>query len=343
MHSMAPKGRQLDFMVVGASLDLEGVGRQVNGLALVVVGENMLLNAGDMPVAMDTNRVGGEGSPTTLKASFRDMVVGQIVVDKQNSFTGHFKDLCKSVGSDLEKVAPKPIPTADDMYGPWMQVERRRRRGVAVSRDVLPETENSPTVGGSRFAALANVEGEVMQVGDVNVRLRDPIISRPSLSTLAPLAAGGRMVARLMLAVLRSEITPNIAAKDTVVVAPTSLLADKHKAIRVVEEGSKKILHDNNGRAMYGSIRKFYSKGASRNVNLAAGFPRKNGKPKKVDGTSQKPIEVSKLIKNVTSELSTVSSLEGGEGRNNELVGGDRSSVHWIENTAFDGEREAGV
>ncbi|KAK8484283.1 hypothetical protein V6N13_100290 [Hibiscus sabdariffa] len=92
---------------------------------------------------------------------------------------------------------------------------------------------------------------------------------------------GSAGVIRIDGAIAGSEITPIITAKDMVVAAPTSLLIDKHKAIRVVEDGSKKILHDNNGRAMYRPIRKVYSKRTSRNVNLAAGMPWKNGKLKK--------------------------------------------------------------
>ncbi|KAK8484282.1 hypothetical protein V6N13_100291 [Hibiscus sabdariffa] len=59
MHSLAPIGRQSDFMVVGASLVLEGVDRQVNGLAPIVAGEDMLLDARNLSVDLDTSRMDG--------------------------------------------------------------------------------------------------------------------------------------------------------------------------------------------------------------------------------------------------------------------------------------------
>ncbi|KAK8697705.1 hypothetical protein V6N13_113844 [Hibiscus sabdariffa] len=55
----------------------------------------------------------------------------------------------------------------------------------------------------------------------------------------------------------------NIATHDTVVNDPSSLMPSKHKAIRVVEGGSKRVMEDNNGHTTYGPIRKTSSKGTN--------------------------------------------------------------------------------
>ncbi|KAK8696800.1 hypothetical protein V6N13_001925 [Hibiscus sabdariffa] len=279
---MAPVGRPPDSRVVGVSSESEGVNRQIVGLAPVAAGEDMLLDAGDLHVVVDGGdpvqssmmAMGVEGSPEIW---WLGIICGKY---------GQSKELCKPVDSVLEKVAPKLVPTTYEMYGPWMQVERQHRRSATVSRDVLPAMGNSHTVGGSRLAALANVEdAKGLNGGKTDASSVAPaILVEPMLQESTPLVENPVQSASRPSS--KHKLVENVSArgslgKDTVVVAPTSLPADKHKAIQVVEEGSKKVLHDNNGHAMYGPILNVYSKGASRNVNLAAGLSRKNGKLKK--------------------------------------------------------------
>ncbi|KAK8597302.1 hypothetical protein V6N12_065773 [Hibiscus sabdariffa] len=261
-HSMAPVGRPPDSRVVGVSSESEGVNRQIVGLAPVAAGEDMLLDAGDLHVVVD----GGDPVQSSMMAM---------------GVEGSPEIWCV-----LEKVAPKLVPTTYEMYGPWMQVERQHRRSATVSRDVLPAMGNSHTVGGSRLAALANVEdAKGLNGGKTDASSVAPaILVEPMLQESTPLVENPVQSASRPSS--KHKLVENVSArgslgKDTVVVAPTSLPADKHKAIQVVEEGSKKVLHDNNGHAMYGPILNVYSKGASRNVNLAAGLSRKNGKLKK--------------------------------------------------------------
>ncbi|KAK8497347.1 hypothetical protein V6N11_018767 [Hibiscus sabdariffa] len=63
----------------------------------------------------------------------------------------------------------------------------------------------------------------------------------------------------------------DVVAYDKVLVTPTSLMSGKHTRNRVIEEGLKRVLKDNNGKSTYGPIRKARTKGATRNTTSAAG------------------------------------------------------------------------
>ncbi|KAK8597075.1 hypothetical protein V6N12_065551 [Hibiscus sabdariffa] len=79
------------------------------------------------------------------------------------------------------------------------------------------------------------------------------------------------------------RIASKVAAKDTVVVVPSSLQSDKHVAVHVVEEGSKRALKENNGRSLYGLIRIASAKGVSRSLAASVNLNRKNSKLKRND------------------------------------------------------------
>ncbi|KAK8709808.1 hypothetical protein V6N13_060810 [Hibiscus sabdariffa] len=57
---------------------------------------------------------------------------------------------------------PEPIPhrSDDDMYGPWMQVESRRRRQSTSSKVGNRDKIDPTSSRGSRFAILSAVEAE---------------------------------------------------------------------------------------------------------------------------------------------------------------------------------------
>ncbi|KAK8578829.1 hypothetical protein V6N12_069173 [Hibiscus sabdariffa] len=81
---------------------------------------------------------------------------------------------------------------------------------------------------------------------------------------------------------LNDEERLNVATCDTVVNAPSSLMLSKHKAIRVVEDESKRVVKDNNGRTTYGQIHRAGSKGMNRSLPTG-GLPRKVSKSRTKD------------------------------------------------------------
>ncbi|KAK8569123.1 hypothetical protein V6N13_106994 [Hibiscus sabdariffa] len=233
--------------------------------------------------------------------------------------------------------------------------------------------DGSPSVPKPYFRDMVVGQNEA---GEGSLRLKDPVTTRPSSLTVTPLAEGGsndtetvdssrsqpiavehvaqdsipmvgiqvqnvthpsvndkllenvnpRVNRKGVAETMRTDVDLHgsekssvITAKDTIITAPTSFQADKHTTIRVVEEG------------------------ANRNVNPSVGIPQKNGKLKKEEVNNQKPVEVSKWIKNVTIELSTGSFVEHGEIRNNEPDCHARSNIQWIENSTYEGEWNAVV
>ncbi|KAK8637412.1 hypothetical protein V6N13_064831 [Hibiscus sabdariffa] len=103
------------------------------------------------------------------------------------------------------------------------------------------------------------------------------------------------------------RIASKVAAKDTMVVVPSSLQSDKHVVVCVVEEGSKRALKENNGRSLYGPIRTASAKGVSRSSAVSVNLNRKNSKLKSNDGSKQHVV-VTDWAANLSTDLSKVGS-----------------------------------
>ncbi|KAL4308775.1 hypothetical protein GQ457_01G007430 [Hibiscus cannabinus] len=116
---------------------------------------------------------------------------------------GHSKDDCervtKNVAPIVESVVEgtpvqhdEPIgPSKDDLYGPWMVVDTRRRRVSGVSgpvKDVSGNKDRASTSHGSRFAAL--VFEDVMTSTDENVEPSNAVGALNTESTTPKLTAG---------------------------------------------------------------------------------------------------------------------------------------------------------
>ncbi|KAK8672309.1 hypothetical protein V6N13_110682 [Hibiscus sabdariffa] len=113
------------------------------------------------------------------------------------------KDDCERVTKNVALIAEsvvegtpvqhdKPIgPSKDDLYGPWMVVDTRRRRVSGVSgpvKDVSGNKDRASTSHGSRFAAL--VVEDVMTPTDENVEPSNAVGALNTESTTPKLTAG---------------------------------------------------------------------------------------------------------------------------------------------------------
>ncbi|KAK8659634.1 hypothetical protein V6N13_029831 [Hibiscus sabdariffa] len=93
-------------------------------------------------------------------------------------------------GTPVQHVEPIG-PSKDDLYGPWMVVDTRRRRVSGVSgpvKDVSGNKDRASTSHGSRFAAL--VVEDVMNPTDENVEPSNAVGALNTESTTPKLTAG---------------------------------------------------------------------------------------------------------------------------------------------------------
>ncbi|KAK8584258.1 hypothetical protein V6N12_068504 [Hibiscus sabdariffa] len=98
-------------------------------------------------------------------------------------------------------------------------------------------------------------------------------------------------------------VISSVAAKRKVVEAPSSLPSGKHIAERVVDESSKKILQEHNGKALYGPIRSATAKRVKRNSNISKPVARKDPKLKRQAESSPKSTVVADWAANLSSSL----------------------------------------
>ncbi|KAK8716992.1 hypothetical protein V6N13_044277 [Hibiscus sabdariffa] len=97
--------------------------------------------------------------PVPAKPSFRDMVRGPDGLSSKDALIGDMDDAYSPSGASVAGTSPNSLPhcSENDMYGPWMQVESRRRRQGALSR-VGNRDKNDPSSSrGSHFAVLESV------------------------------------------------------------------------------------------------------------------------------------------------------------------------------------------
>ncbi|KAK8569243.1 hypothetical protein V6N12_007775 [Hibiscus sabdariffa] len=182
-----------------------------------------------------------------------------------------------TVQTALGRISEPPV---DGRFGPWMQVVNWKRRPNAPRRNMTHEGPTVMSMGGSRFKALEflgeddhlRVPGVVGQVeGSIRaeVEVEEVVHGTGGLCIVEP----GESVTvdkecdgsgdDLVIQPDREElvVNPRVAAKGKVVHEPSSLQADKHSVVLVVEEGYSRVLKENNGRPLYGSIRSTYVRG----------------------------------------------------------------------------------
>ncbi|KAK8565064.1 hypothetical protein V6N12_058639 [Hibiscus sabdariffa] len=154
-------------------------------------------------------------------------------------------------------------PSVDDRFGPCMQVVNRRRRPFMVRKVAIPDTQTAK--GGSQFEVLNVEDGDNHQAQapatqrETNTESRSAetpskIPGSIASSSHSALQHVHEVVGKQQLnggvsgdiatdtpdvAALNSMVrdtSVDVAAKDKVVNAPSSLKPDKHKAVRVIEE-----------------------------------------------------------------------------------------------------------
>ncbi|KAK8712648.1 hypothetical protein V6N13_147880 [Hibiscus sabdariffa] len=194
---------------------------------------------------------------TGQKPSFRDIMVGTVV-----------NQMAK------KEVLPRPTPEGnEDLYGPWMQVVSRKKKGPTSRNDSGFSSGGLGSNGrsqGSRFNALASL-GEGNATGSLKsmVQTQDPIVFLPmettavtSLQGVLPASGQENTTSSRSLAAVPKNGEGNkavsnvvisgketiVASRDTMVSVRSSLNKDNHVAVRVVDSTVRQTLKERNGR-----------------------------------------------------------------------------------------------
>ncbi|GMI83828.1 hypothetical protein HRI_002052100 [Hibiscus trionum] len=106
-----------------------------------------------------------------------------------------------------------------------------------------------------------------------------------------------------------------------------------------MDENPKRPLRDINGRVSSGAIKKTISKTSTRSGGSANGLARKNGKLKKGDIANSKDVDLTRWVNNMDKELSLMGdSSSGAVPLGTEKQSYHESGIHWVENSAFEGD-----
>ncbi|KAK8704331.1 hypothetical protein V6N13_047958 [Hibiscus sabdariffa] len=190
-HSLSPSGRPPD--IAPSAADNYAMNEDHAGVKLGLCPEGLMdLGASNqvlpIPSSMAVNvEIPANGVITdvvAVKPSFHDMIRGQNGVHSQDNIIGDLDvDLHESdvkirqqgmipkiwFSDQIHKNCPEHAPqrSEDEIYGPWMQVQGRRRR-----QGSLPKSDNrgrnvNPSNTGSRFSVLDNVKGEISRPMDL--------------------------------------------------------------------------------------------------------------------------------------------------------------------------------
>ncbi|KAK8600285.1 hypothetical protein V6N12_050141 [Hibiscus sabdariffa] len=100
-----------------------------------------------------------------------------------------------------------------------------------------------------------------------------------------------------------------VAARDKVLVQHSFLPEVRHTTICVLEEGAKRVLKNNDGKATCGPIRKANSKGLTRSSLVSNNLPRNGGKIRKNEDEGKKPVAVSDFVSDMTEKLISTGSV----------------------------------
>ncbi|KAK8696322.1 hypothetical protein V6N13_001458 [Hibiscus sabdariffa] len=369
-HSLSPFGRPSDIVPSAAgnyamSEDRAGVksGLCPEGLMDLDAFIQVLPIPSSMAANVEIPANGVDTDVVAAKLSFRDMVRGQTGVHPQDNIIGDLDvdlhesdDNCGSSQNILAERCPEPAPhrSEDEIYGPWMQVQGRRRR-----QGPLPKNDNrgrnvNPSNTGSRFSVLDNVEGKISRkcANHTTDSWDDCSVATSQLERSAFAVVG---VQRPIDTEITTPAATVIQSSDAVVTETLDVVKDMNATVNIpvvastarvvtapstVEDGLKRSVNDPVGSSMRGSIRKSNSKGAGRNNHLMNGVQRKLGKTKKQVGNVSTKVGVSEWVNNMARELTSgVSSTGPRIFEPLSDISNDCSGVQWIANSTFEGER----
>ncbi|KAK8705313.1 hypothetical protein V6N13_048917 [Hibiscus sabdariffa] len=154
--------------------------------------------------------------------------------------TGAIADSARSLPS-LEvpvKLSFRDTVRDDEIYGPWMQVERRRRHQGTTNKLDSREKNVPHSTAGSQFSVLNNLELEVQEPSRVEKLLHQvaPASGGIMATVQQEVVIHAAVVIPQSNIVVVSNLETNegsnmVVARDKVVPAPTTLQADKHIAV----------------------------------------------------------------------------------------------------------------
>ncbi|KAL4272250.1 hypothetical protein GQ457_13G012450 [Hibiscus cannabinus] len=246
-------------------------------------------------------------------------------------------------------VAPPPQqlhPVTEEKYELWMQVVGRKwpapaRRTKQREAQVAAKPTESCLAG--NVALQSVVPSEHGRAGRV-------VTDEPSLSKNSDVVVVHGVVPSINKEVQQDgvafssgmtgmeglETTSKVAAKDIVVVVPFSLQSDKHVASHIVDEGSKRVLKENNGRPLYGLICIASAKGVSHSSAAIVNLNKKNSKIKRNEGSKQHV--ATDWAANLSADLSKArSSMMKGMSAKQKTSMELQKDVQWIDNSSFEG------
>ncbi|KAL4325829.1 hypothetical protein GQ457_11G022230 [Hibiscus cannabinus] len=236
----------------------------------------------------------------------------------------------------------KSEPPTDGRFGPWMQVTNRKRRPDIARQGLNNEGPSVVLKGGSQFKALdllwednqrnasgmeqdsgrepntqgmgatvqvssvvGEVEGSAQAVVDGVVhsigRLREVVQVNPVMVDEGCDGSGDGHVEQPCWEEI--VVSPMVTAKGKVVREPSSLQADKHSVVRIIEEGNSRVLRENNGQPLYGSICSNYAKWVKRSLIASKALPQKDVRSKKKNELGSEQLVVADWASKFASSL----------------------------------------
>ncbi|KAK8613542.1 hypothetical protein V6N13_101301 [Hibiscus sabdariffa] len=201
------------------------------------------------------------GSSPSAEGQSTNMKVCSLVRPSADTPTcgkyGHAKEVC-GIAPPTETIAAEANVqrNPDDLYGPWMQVPKRRRRNGSFRKDFdYANTYNGRFVeSDSRFATLANVSDSIGHEDESTPRthnwVRVGYISDASgVDGVAQNSEGSSLLEGQLVVKSRKDIEGNtvawevpvrVASQGRVVAAKSSLNAEKNVVVQNVGPKKKK-------------------------------------------------------------------------------------------------------
>ncbi|KAK9042626.1 hypothetical protein V6N11_017693 [Hibiscus sabdariffa] len=291
---------------------------------------NVVVDAAAKPG--DLNKSSGASKPT-----FRDMVTGGGTSDRQKEALSEF---------DVEVV-------------------HRRRKISPLAKDATgtrSTTGQGIHISGSRFTALQQVDDEFVSegIGQDGSRSRGKavVVEKAEMAKEIPFApktaesswqganrVEGELVSHsqeleeslsmdLNMGVMRKSA--EVASSEVVIPVKSTLDQSKHQAVKVVDKGMNRTIHENNGRILPVSIRGGSPAMNSKNNSMSKGISKKGiNTKKKSTNLPPKPV-LAEFVSAMTTELNRASNTRDTTGvvQQNELIEGT-NQVHWRDNSSF--------
>ncbi|KAK8713312.1 hypothetical protein V6N13_148533 [Hibiscus sabdariffa] len=323
---------------------------------------NVVVDAAAKPG--DLNKSSGASKPT-----FRDMVTGGGTSDRQKEALSEFdvEEMCgKVLDAQKEKESARIREfRSEELYGPWMQVVHRRRKISPLAKDATgtrSTTGQGIHISGSRFTALQQVDDEFVSegIGQDGSRSRGKavVVEKAEMAKEIPFApktaesswqganrVEGELVSHsqeleeslsmdLNMGVMRKSA--EVASSEVVIPVKSTLDQSKHQAVKVVDKGMNRTIHENNGRILPVSIRGGSPAMNSKNNSMSKGISKKGiNTKKKSTNLPPKPV-LAEFVSAMTTELNRASNTRDTTGvvQQNELIEGT-NQVHWRDNSSF--------